>query len=315
MPDRSLLPLIAVFGPTGVGKTACAIDLALEFTGEVVNADSRYLYRHLEIGVAKPTLAERRGIPHHLIDVFDPAEHVTVAQVQRLAYAAINEIHSRGRVPILVGGTPLYMNSITEGWRIPEVAPDWAFRRTLEKRIEQEGLEQVTSELARIDPIAAERSGRNARRVIRALEIHHATGRPMSQLEGKEAPPYRMLKVALTRDREELYRALDARVDAQIDAGLVDEVRRLVESGLTGDEPAFSSIGYRQLLPYLRGEITLADAVERIKSDTHRYVRHQMTWLRRGADLAWYDTGQDGWQERLRSRVADFLSDNGMVNP
>src|SRR5687768_2931240 len=221
MPDRSPPPLIAVFGPTGVGKTACAIDLALEFTGEVVNADSRYLYRHLEIGVAKPTLAERRGIPHHLIDVFDPAEHVTVAQVQRLAYAAINEIHSRGRVPILVGGTPLYMNSITEGWRIPEVAPDWAFRRTLEKRIEQEGLEQVTSELARIDPIAAERSGRNARRVIRALEIHHATGRPMSQLEGKEAPPYRMLKVALTREREELYRGLDARVDSQIDAGLV----------------------------------------------------------------------------------------------
>jgi tRNA dimethylallyltransferase len=315
MPDRSLPPLIAVFGPTGVGKTACAIDLALEFNGEVVNADSRYLYRHLEIGVAKPTLAERRGIPHHLIDVFDPAEHVTLAQVQRLAYCAIDEIHSRGRVPILVGGTPLYMNSITEGWRIPEVAPDWAYRQQLEARIEQEGLGQVAAELARIDPIAAERSGRNARRVIRALEIHRATGSPMSQLEGKEAPPYRILKVALTRDREDLYRGLDARVDGQIGAGLVDEVRRLVESGLTGDEPAFSSIGYRQLLPYLRGETSLADAVDRIKSDTHRYVRHQMTWLRRGDDLEWYDTGQDGWQERLRSQVADFLSDNGTDNP
>src|SRR6476469_6741111 len=159
MPGTELPFVIAIFGPTGVGKTSAAIDLALRYNGEVVNADSRYLYRHLEIGVAKPTLEERRGVRHHLIDVFDPTDFITIAQVQRMAYAAIDDIVRRDKLPIVVGG------------RIPEFAPDWPFREQLAQRIDRDGLATIAAELARIDPVAAERSGQNPRRVIRALEI------------------------------------------------------------------------------------------------------------------------------------------------
>ena len=291
--------VIAIFGPTGVGKTSAAIDLALRYNGEVVNADSRYLYRHLEIGVAKPTLEERRGVRHHLIDVFDPTDFITIAQVQQMAYAAIDDIVRRDKLPIVVGGTPLYMNAIVDGWRIPEVAPDWPFREHLAQRIDRDGLATIAAELAKIDPVAAERSGQNPRRVIRALEIYHVTGRPMSELEGKEPPPYRTLRIALTRDRDDLYRMLDSRVDDQIAAGLLDEVRGLIEMGMSGEDPAFSSIGYRQLLPVLAGEQSLEQAVARIKHDTHRYVRHQKTWLRKTPDLHWIDTGAETWKSEL----------------
>jgi tRNA dimethylallyltransferase len=301
MPGSDHPFVIAIFGPTGVGKTAAGIDLALRFNGEVVNADSRYLYRHLEIGVAKPTHEERRGVRHHLIDVFEPTEFITIAQVQQFAYAAIDEIAGRGKLPILIGGTPLYMNAIVDGWQIPEVAPDWELRDELARRIERDGLPSVVAELATIDPVAAGRSGQNPRRVIRALEIHHVTGRPMSDLEGKEPPPYRILRIALTRDRDELYRILDQRVDDQITAGLLDEVRGLLAMGMSGEEPAFSSIGYRQLLPVISGEQTLEQAVARIKHDTHRYVRHQMTWLRKTTGLHWIDTGYVTSQSELET--------------
>jgi tRNA dimethylallyltransferase len=303
MPGTELPFVIAIFGPTGVGKTAAAIDLALRYNGEVVNADSRYLYRHLEIGVAKPTHEERRGVRHHLIDVFDPIEFITIAQVQQLAYAAIDEIAASDNLPIVIGGTPLYMNAIVDGWQIPEVAPDWRLREELAQRIERDGLPSVVAELAAIDPVAAARSGQNPRRVIRALEIYHVIGQPMSALEGKEAPPYRILRIALTRDRDKLYANLDKRVDDQIAAGLLDEVRGLLAMGMSGEEPAFSSIGYRQLLPVLAGDQTLEQAVARIKHDTHRYVRHQMTWLRKTPGLNWIDTGKETWPAELESLV------------
>ena len=305
------LPLIAIYGPTGVGKTACAVHLGQLFGGEVVNADSRYLYRRLNIGVAKPTGVERGGVPHHLIDVFEPHEHITLATVQAMAYDVIAQIHQRAKVPIVVGGTPLYMNSIVEGWRIPEVPPDWSFRTEMEQRIARDGLPAIVAELKLVDPVAAARSARNPRRVIRALEIYRAAGQAMSEMERKEPPPYRILKLALTGDRTVLYRVLDDRVDRQIEAGLVDEVRSLLASGLTGEEPALSAIGYRQLLPAVRGEQSLDDAIAQIKTDTHRYVRHQTTWLRRNPDLTWIDTWQPKWQARVNERVRDFLAADG----
>jgi tRNA dimethylallyltransferase len=313
MSSTAFPPVIAIYGPTGVGKTACAVHLGQRFEGEVVNADSRYLYRRLNIGVAKPTVAERGGVRHHLIDVFDPDEHITLATVQAMAYDAIRLIQQHANVPIVVGGTPLYMNAILEGWRMPEVAPDWTFRAELEDRLKRNGLPAVVAELAAVDPIAAERSAQNPRRLIRALEIHRATGRPMSELEHKEPPPYRALKLALNRDRTKLYRILDDRVDEQIRTGLVEEVAALLESGLTGTEPAFSAIGYRQLVPVIQGTMPLADAVARIKVDTHRYVRHQMTWLRRNPDLVWIDTGEPGWLDQVEIRVRAFLADDSPV--
>ncbi|MDW7982611.1 MAG: tRNA (adenosine(37)-N6)-dimethylallyltransferase MiaA [Thermomicrobium sp.] len=301
-------PVIAVVGPTTVGKTATAIRLALEFDGEVVSADSRYLYRGMDIGTDKPSLDERRGVPHHLIDVADPRDDYSLALFQRDARAAIEAIHARGKLPIVAGGTPLYLRALLEGWRIPPAPPNPELRALLELRVRTEGPHVLHQELARIDPRAAARiPPQNVRRVIRALEIFHATGRPMTELEGRDPPPWRVLWVGLTMPRDRLYRRIDERVDRQIARGLVDEVRRLLAAGVPADAPAMTALGYRQIVQYLQGTLTLAEAVDRIKFDTHRYARHQWTWFRRMEQVEWYDVTRDGWYEALRERVRAFL--------
>jgi tRNA dimethylallyltransferase len=298
-----------------VGKTAAGIRLARQFDGEVVNADSRNLYRGMDIGTAKPMLEERADVPHHLIDVLEPTDEMSLARYQELAYEVIAGIHARGRVPFLVGGTPLYVNAVVEGWRIPRVPPDPDFRAAMEERVAAGELNALIAELAAVDPVAAARSGPNARRVIRALEIYRATGRPMSELEGKGPPPYRTLELGLTMPRARLHRAVDDRVEEQIATGLVEEVRGLLAAGVPPEAPAMTSLGYRQLLPYLRGEETLEQVKTRIKVDTHRYVRHQETWLRRNRRLVPVDVTAPGWHERTATLVADFLSgvDSGLA--
>jgi len=299
--------LVAVVGPTAVGKTRAAVELARRFDGEITNADSRYLYRGFDIGVAKPTITERRGVPHHLIDIIDPDEPMSLATYQELAMAAISATLARGRLPFLVGGTPLYVNGVLEGWRIPRVAPDRAFRAALETEIAEHGLAPVTERLAAVDALAATRAAGNARRVVRALEIHAATGVPMSQQEGAGPRPFDTLEIALTLARPDLHARIDDRVDQLIASGLVDEVRRLVEGGVATDAPAMTSIGYRQLLPYLQGASSLGDAVQQIKTATHRYVRHQATWLRRNPRLEAIDVGEEGWLDRAAERISEFL--------
>lgn len=299
--------LVVIAGPTAVGKTALGIELALRFNGEVVSADSRYLYTGMNVGTAKPSPAEQRGVPHYLINIVQPDEEMSLATYQELAYSAINATLARGHLPLLVGGTPLYLNAVIEGWRIPRVPPDPALRRRLAAEAAQNGIESLTARLAAVDPVAAERSGPNLRRIIRALEIYAATGRPMSELEGKGPRPYATLELGLTMPRDQLYRAIDARVDDQIAHGLVEEVRGLLAAGIAPDAPAMSSLGYRQLLPYLRGEETLSEASARIKSETHRYVRHQETWLRRNPRLVAIDVTEPGWQARVVKLVEVFL--------
>lgn len=303
--------LVVVCGPTAVGKTRLGIELALRFDGEIVNADSRYVYRGMNIGVAKPTTEERRGVPHHLIDILDPAEEMSLALYQSMAYAAIAEIRSRGRQPFLVGGTPLYINAVVEGWRIPNVPPNPAFRAALEAEAARDGVETLWARLEAVDPDSAARTGANLRRIIRALEIYEATGTPMSELQGKGPPPYETLELGLTMPRATLFRRIDERIDAQIEQGLVEEVRELMANGLPPEAPAMSSLGYRQLVPYLRGETMLADAVERIKADTRRYVRHQETWLRRNPRLVVIDATDPAWIEVASARVARFLAGSG----
>lgn len=300
-------PLIVIAGPTAVGKTALGIDLSLRFNGEVISADSRYLYRGMDVGTAKPSAAEQRGVPHHLIDVVRPDEEMSLATYQELAYAAINGTLARGHIPFLVGGTPLYLNAVIEGWRIPRVPPDPAFRAELAAEADRHGVGVLAARLAKVDPVTAARSGQNLRRIIRALEIYQATGRPMSELEGKGPRPYTTLEFGLTMPRSRLYRAIDDRVDEQIAHGLVDEVRQLLAGGLDPEARAMSSLGYRQLLPYLRGEEPLADAVARIKTETHRYVRHQETWLRRNPCLIAVGMTVEGWQESVSELVREFL--------
>lgn len=299
--------LIVVAGPTAVGKTKAGIELALRFDGEVINADSRYHYRGLDIGVAKPDLCERRGVPHHLIDIVDPDAEMSLATYQALAYDAIAGVLARDHLPLLVGGTPLYINAVVEGWRIPRVPPDPDFRAEMEALLARDGVDALSTRLVEVDPAAATRCGRNPRRIIRALEIYRATGRPMSRQEGKGPRPYITLELGLTMPRDRLYAAIDRRVDNQISRGLVDEVRLLLEGGLAPEAPAMSSLGYRQLVPHLRGAITLDEATRRIKHDTHRYVRHQQTWLRRNRRLVPIDVTEPDWIDTAAELVGAFL--------
>jgi tRNA dimethylallyltransferase len=305
--------IVVVAGPTAVGKTALGIALAQEFDGEVVNADSRYLYRGFDIGVAKPDLAERRGIPHHLIDILPPDGNMTLARYQDLALEAIAEVMNSSKIPILVGGTPLYVNAVVEGWNMPRVPPNPSLRTALEAEAQLNGPEALVERLCEVDPAAAERCGRNLRRIIRALEVYEETGIPMSSQESKGPRPFEALELGLTMPRDALYRAVDERVRSQIERGLVAEVRSLLERGVPESAPAMSSLGYRQLLPYIRGESSLEQAVEQIRRDTHRYVRHQETWLRRNSRLIRLDVTSPEWMTSAKSQVRAFL--NGSSPP
>lgn len=280
-------PLLVLVGPTAVGKTALSLRLARAFDGEIVSADSRLFYRGLDIGAAKPTAAERAAVPHHLIDVCAPNETLSLGQFRRLAYRVIDAIHDRGRLPILVGGTGQYVWAVVEGWGIPEVAPQPALRAALEGL----GASELARWLAALDPAAAAHiDPRNVRRVVRALEVTLTTGRPISALQRKEPPPYDISLVGLRRDRHELYARIDARVDAMMSQGLLNEVVRLRDAGFGGELPSLSGLGYRQLLTHLAGETTLPEAIERIKFETHRFARQQATWFR--ADdprIAWFE--------------------------
>lgn len=291
-------PLLVIVGPTAVGKTALSIELARKFNGEIVSADSRLFYRGMDIGTAKPDAAERAAAPHHLIDLCDPDETLSLGQYQRLAYRTIDEIHSRGRLPILVGGTGQYVWAVVEGWGIPEVAPRPALRDALEGL----GREELGRWLAELDPTAAQRiDARNVRRVIRALEVTLVTGRPISELQRKTPPPYDIRMIGLWRGRHSLYERIDARVDAMMAAGLLDEVSGLLAAGYGAELPPMSGLGYRQLLAHLAGQSGLEEAVERIKFETHRFARQQSTWFRRDDPrIDWFDAGS----EESRAAVA-----------
>lgn len=290
MTQPARIPLVAVVGPTASGKTSLGIALAEAFDGEIVSADSRQIYREMEIGTAKPTPAERARVPHHLLDVAAPNETFTLAQYQEQATAAIAEIYARGRLPILVGGTGLYLRSVLDGLAIPAVPPDPARRAALEDLAAREGPAALHQRLAALDPTAAAAiPASNVRRVIRALEVCEATGQPFSAQQVRHAPPYDLLMFGLNTDRARLYAWADARVDAMLAAGFVEEVAGLVARGYDWRVPAMSSLGYAQIGMYLRGEMTLPDAVQRLKWDTHGFIRKQLIWFRPDARIHWLD--------------------------
>ncbi len=296
-------PLLVLVGPTASGKTTLSLRLAECFDGEIVSADSRLFYRGMDIGTAKPTLDERAAVPHHFIDVCEPDETLSLGEYQRRAYQTIDDILARGRLPILVGGTGQYVWAVVGGWGIPEVAPQPAVRAGLEVL----GAAEAGRWLEALDPEAAGRiDPRNVRRVVRALEVTLTTGRPISELQRKTPPPYDVLIIGLTRDRAALYTRIDARVDGMMNAGLLDEVRRLHDAGYSGDLPSMSGLGYRQLLAHLEGEVSLEAAVERIKFETHRFARQQATWFRLDDPrIAWFDADDT---EVLAAYVSDWLT-------
>jgi len=273
--------LVVIVGPTAAGKTALSIELAAVLGGEIVSADSRQIYRGMDIGTAKATSEQRARVPHHLLDVVGPDDVLTLAEYQRLAYAAIDDILTRGRLPILVGGTGQYIHAVVEGWSIPAVAPRLELRAELEEKAQVEGAAALHGWLAQLDPVAASRIDyRNVRRVIRALEVCLVTGQPISELQRKNPPAYRIKQFGVIRPRSELYARIDARVDQMLEAGLVEEVRRLLAAGYGWELPAMSGLGYHQVGQYLQGEVMLTEAVALIKKQTRRFVHQQQTWFR-----------------------------------
>jgi tRNA dimethylallyltransferase len=300
---------VAVVGPTGVGKTRLVLRLAAHFPGEVIGADSRQVYRHLDIGTAKPTPEERARVRHHLVDIIDPDEDFNLALYQRLADAAIEDVFRRGRLPFLVGGTGLYVKAVLEGWQLPGVSPDPQFRYNIEKRAGEGDINGLYQELVRLDPEAARKiDRRNVRRVMRALEVCAGAGRPFSRLGRKAAPGFESYIIGLTAERAKLYEMTDRRVDGMMASGFVEEVVKLREMGYDFSLPAMSGIGYRQVAQYLRGEVTLEDAVRKIKTETHRFVRHQYAWFRPADErIHWYDVAQPGFTGEIETALAGYL--------
>ncbi|MBN1286965.1 MAG: tRNA (adenosine(37)-N6)-dimethylallyltransferase MiaA [Anaerolineae bacterium] len=302
-------PLVAIAGPTAVGKTAHALAVASALGGEVIGADSRQLYTGMDIGTAKPTPAERAAVPHYLIDVAPPDHTFTLAEYQRMAYAAIDASHARGRLALLVGGTGQYISAVVEGWGIPEVAPRPELRAELEAFAEAHGAPALHDRLAAADPAAAARIDyRNVRRVVRALEVCMATGQPISRLQAKTPPPYRVFIIGLTMARAKLYRRVDARVDAMIEMGLVEEAGALA-ARYGWETPALSGLGYKQIGAHLRGACPLAEAVDAIKRETHAFVRRQYTWFRKMDGLRWVDV--DAVDEQAVTLMVQDWLDNG----
>lgn len=299
--------LLAIVGPTAIGKSVLAIKLALEFNGEIINADSRQVYRYMDIGTAKPTREEQSLVLHHLVDIINPDEDFSLAEYQKSAYETITDIQQRGRLPLLVGGSGLYVWAVLEGWTIPAVAPDPEFRGELRLRAERGETASLYDELRRADPAAAEKiDPRNVRRVIRALEVCR-TGILFSESQKKNPPPFDTIIFGLTADRARLYRRIDARVDRMIEQGLVEEVKKLLGMEYSLDLPSMSGIGYKQIGQYLKGELSLPSAIERIKFETHRVARHQYAWFRLGdKKIRWFDIQGDVGAE-IRGEVARFI--------
>lgn len=295
--------LIAVVGPTAVGKTAISLPLAGDLGGEIVSADSRQIYRGLDIGTDKASPAQQAQVPHHLLDVVAPDQVLTLAEYQRRAYAAIDAIHDRGRLPLLVGGSGLYVRAVLDGLGIPEAPPDEALRAELASYAAEQGALALHARLAALDPTAAQRiDHRNVRRVVRALEVCLVTGRPISELQAAAPPPYRILRIGLTRPRDALYARIDQRVDEMLARGLLAETQRLLDAGYTPQLPALTGLGYRQMIQYVQGQLSFDEAVAAIKQQTRRFVRQQYTWFRLDDPrIVWFDREQLAYGEILNT--------------
>ncbi len=301
-------PLVILTGPTAVGKTALSLSLAKAINGEIISADSMQVYRHMDIGTAKLPEAERDGVPHHLIDCLSPEEPFSVAVFQQMAKEAIRDIYSRNRIPILVGGTGFYIQSVLYDIDFASEEEDDSYRKYLEQMVTDGKAAELYAELLRVDPDSADGIHvNNVKRVIRALEYYHFHQRPISEHNEEQKQresAYNAAYFVLTRDREELYKRINQRVLEMISEGLEQEVRNLVALGYGGCTVAMQGLGYKQLLMHLRGEITLDEAIHRIQQETRHFAKRQLTWFRREKDPVWFDRTSLSEEDILRQMLA-----------
>lgn len=290
MNQNEKIPVVAVVGPTASGKSRLAVELALQTDGEVISADSMQIYKGMNIGTAKPTKEEMRGVPHHLIDFADPSQPFSVADYVSLALECISEVYSRGKLPVLAGGTGLYIRSLLQNIQFIDADRDEKLREELTRKAEREGPQALVAELESFDPESAQRiDPHNIVRLVRAIEIYRTSGVTMTEQlrRSKEAPsPYDACMIGLDfKDRQMLYDRINLRVDKMMEEGLLQEAKEVLSQ--SGSQAALQAIGYKELLPYFNGEYSLEEAVERIKRETRRYAKRQLTWFRRDTDVHW----------------------------
>ena len=303
-------PLILIVGPTAVGKTEISIQLAERLDGEIVSADSRLFYRGMDIGTAKPSPEEKARVPHHLIDIANPDEILSLAIFQKKAKEIIEDIHTRDKLPFLVGGTGQYVRAVTQGWIPPEVKPDEALRKELEQQKDENGIYWLHDELKRLDPEAASKiDARNYRRTIRALEVILTTGKKFSEQRGRSESPYHLITIGLTRPREELYERVDRRIEIMFEDGFIDEVRKLLDTGYSPSLPTMSAIGYRECVSVIKGELSVEQAKAKIRRATRVYVRRQANWFKESdPNIHWFKVEEgvvDDVEKNIR-RLVDF---------
>jgi tRNA dimethylallyltransferase len=274
-------PLILIVGATAVGKTELAIKLAEKFNGEIISADSRLFYKGMDVGTAKPSKQELSRVPHHLIDIVNPDETLSLAVFQQKAKELIEDIYKRNKLPFLVGGTGQYVRAVTEGWTPPEVTPNDELRSVLEKLKEERGKEWLYEKLKTLDSEAAEKIDlRNYRRTIRALEVILTTGRKFSEQRSKGESPYHLVSIGLTRPREELYKRVDERIESMFANGLLDEVKGLLDKGYSPTLPSMSAIGYRECVGVIQGQMSIEQAKVEMRRVTRIFVRRQSNWFK-----------------------------------
>lgn len=305
---RTKPKVIVICGPTASGKTGLSVKLAQKMDGEIVSCDSMQIYKDMTIGTAKVTQEEMQGIPHHLIDFVSPDERYSVAEFQKDAEKAIREIIQRGKTPIVVGGTGLYVDTLVYHIQYPEIETDLEYRQELEELIQEQGLETVYQKAKEIDPQAAEKiSSNDKKRIMRILEIYHQTGKTKTQLEiesRKEEPPYEYLVYAIGMDREKLYDRINQRVDIMLEQGLIEEVQALLKK-YQHFPTAMQGLGYKEVASYLLGNITKEEMVEMLKQETRRYAKRQLTWFRKNKDIKWID-GLDPVEENIQRILEDY---------
>jgi tRNA dimethylallyltransferase len=283
--------IVVLVGPTAVGKTAVSLQIGQALRAEIISADSRLFYRGMDIGTAKPQASLRQRVPHHLIDVSDPDDTWSLERYLQAATQAIEDIHQRGHLPLLVGGTGQYIRGLVDGWRPPPRPKDDQLRDELYHVADTEGPQSLHDRLRKVDPLSAERIDyRNVRRVVRAIEVYQLTSEPFSKQRRIRPPDFQPIKIGLSRPRDELYGRIDQRIEDMLKAGWLDEIRGLLKAGYSLNNPALSAIGYQQLIRHLRGELSLEEAVTLIKRQTRQYVRRQANWFKPDdKTIHWFD--------------------------
>lgn len=296
----SKIPVVAIVGPTAVGKTKLSIEIAKKFNGEIISGDSMQIYRGLDIGTAKVKREEMEGIPHYMIDIKEPQDSFSVAEFKEKVEQHIKDIDNRHLLPILVGGTGLYIQSTLYGFNFSEHKRDPAFEEKIRKQIEQEGITPIYEKLIRVDPEQAKNiHPNNIRRVIRALEVYEQTGKTMSELQAEQQKvesPYAPILIGLEMEREELYRRINKRIDQMLDEGLLEEVKALYDKGLK-DAQCMQGIGYKEFIPFFEGEKTLDEVIEELKRNSRRYAKRQYTYFKNKLDVHWFPISESTMEQ------------------